>query len=219
MAQIFHPSTNVLAKLSIVGAVMAVPILGVAGYFFNMTYGIDLKVPQEQPVEFSHRHHVLDDGLDCRYCHTSVDKGAFAGIPPTSTCMTCHSQLWSDSPMLKPVRDSYASGKPIVWNRVHDLPDFTYFNHSIHLKKGVGCESCHGRVDHMPMTWKENTLAMDWCIECHRHPEKHIRPREKVYEMGYKPEGGSQMEVGKRLKDEYHVLNEFQLTNCSICHR
>lgn len=218
MAQIFHPSTNVIAKLSIVGVMMAVPILGVAGYFFNMTYGIDLKVPLEQPVEFSHRHHVLDDGLDCRYCHTSVDKGAFAGIPPTSTCMTCHSQLWSDSPMLKPVRDSHASGKPIEWTRVHDLPDFTYFNHSIHLKKGVGCESCHGRVDLMAMTMKDQTLAMDWCIACHRNPEKHLRPRDKVYEMGYKADG-DQTTIGKKLKDEYHVLNEFQLTNCSICHR
>lgn len=218
MAQIFHPSTNVISKLSIVGAAAAVPLLGVGAYFFNMSYVIQLNVPLEQPVQFSHKHHVLDDGIDCRYCHTSVDKAAFANVPPTETCMTCHSQIWTDSPLLQPVRESFESGKPLRWTRVHDLPDFVYFNHSIHVKKGVSCVSCHGRVDEMPITWKQKDLSMAWCLDCHRHPENAVRPRENVYDLGWKPKG-KQSEIGKQLVQQYKVMNSFQLTNCSTCHR
>src|SRR6266849_3807850 len=181
MAQIFHPSTNTIAKLSIVGVLLVVPALGIAGYGFNMSYGLNLRTPIEQPIPFSHKHHVGDDGIDCRYCHTSVEKSAFAGIPPTHTCMTCHSQIWTNSPLLQPVRDSFETGRPLVWTRVHDLPDFVYFNHSIHIKKGISCASCHGRVDEMPITWKEHTLSMSWCLDCHRNPERNIRPREEVF--------------------------------------
>jgi len=217
MAQVFHPSTNVISKLSIVGVLGAVPILGIAGYFWNMSYGINLKQPLEQPVQFSHKHHVGDDGIDCRYCHTSVDKSTFAGIPPTHTCMTCHSQIWTESPLLEPVRESYRTGKPLEWIRVHDLPDFVYFNHSVHINKGVGCVSCHGNVDDMPLTWKENTLTMGWCLDCHRNPEKHIRPRDQVFNLHWKPDQ-DQTALGRQLVQEYHIMGELQMTNCSTCH-
>jgi hypothetical protein len=218
MAQIFHPATNVISRLSIVGAVLAIPAIGVGGYLWNMSWGIDLHVPLEQPVEFSHKHHVADDGIDCRYCHTTVEKSSFAGIPPTETCMTCHSQIWKDSPLLEPVRESWRTGQPIKWTRVHDLPDFVYFNHSIHIKKGVGCVTCHGQIDEMPITAKENTLTMRWCLDCHRNPEKYLRPPQYVFDLHYKPEG-DQIELGKRLKEKNHVMGEYQMTNCSTCHR
>jgi hypothetical protein len=237
VANIFHPSTNTISKLSIVGVLLAVPLLGVATYAYNMSYGINRRVPLEQPVPFSHKHHVGDDGIDCRYCHNSVDKGAFAGVPSTEVCMTCHSQIWTDSPNLAAVRESFRTGRPIKWARVHDLPDFAYFNHSIHVQKGVGCESCHGRVDQMPLTWKEKTLSMSWCIDCHRNPEPHIRPKENVYDMNWIPKPDQKAPVtaaepnrpgetrpGKNTrlvkvgKDTYHILSEFQMTNCSTCH-
>jgi hypothetical protein len=237
VANIFHPSTNTISKLSIVGVLLAVPAISVAGFAFNMSYGINLRVPLDQPVPFSHKHHVGDDGIDCRYCHTSVDKANFAGVPPTHTCMTCHSQIWTDSPLLEPVRESFRTGRAIRWARVHDLPDFAYFNHSIHVKKGVGCVTCHGQVDEMPLTWKVNTLSMSWCVDCHRNPQKYIRPKEHVYDMNWKPKADEKATVvqeassagvvppakGARLvkvgKDTYHVLSEFQMTNCSTCHR
>ena len=218
MAQIFHPSVNTISKLSIVGVVIALVTLGGAIYAANMTYGYRVNVPIEQPVQFSHKHHVFDDGIDCRYCHTSVDKAAFAGMPPTETCMTCHSQIWSDSPLLQPVRESFVSGQPLQWTRVHDMPDFVFFNHSIHVNKGVACESCHGRVDQMQLAYMAKTMTMDWCVDCHREPEKNIRPKEHVYKMGWKP-NMDQVEMGLRLVKEYHILPEQQLTNCSICHR
>jgi hypothetical protein len=233
MPQIFHPSVNTIAKLSIVGVALALPLIGIGGYAYNMSYGIKLNIPLEQPVQFSHKHHVADDGIDCRYCHTSVEKSAFAGVPPTETCMTCHSQIWTDSPLLQPVRTSWATGQPLEWERVHDLPDFVFFNHSIHIKKGVSCVSCHGRVDEMPITWKAKTLSMRWCLECHRNPEKNIRPRQYLYNLAWKPKseqekarvtpednqkllGTRQVQVGS--DKPYHILSSFQMTNCSTCH-
>ncbi len=217
MAQVFHPSTNTISRLSIVGVLVGVLAVGVGWYAANMTYGLRLDVPIEQPVQFSHKHHVLDDGIDCRYCHTSVDKSSFAGIPPTETCMTCHSKIWTDSPLLEPVRESFRTGKPLEWVRVHDMPDFVYFNHSIHVKKGISCVSCHGRVDEMPITWRAETMSMRWCLNCHRHPEKFIRPREQVFNLAWKPDE-NQTTMGLRLIKEYKVLPERQLINCSICH-
>jgi cytochrome c7-like protein/class III cytochrome C family protein len=217
MPQIFHPSMNTISRLSIIGTVLGVPLLGVATYGFNMSYVINRRMPLEQPVPFSHKHHVTDDGIDCRYCHTSVEKSAFANVPPTETCMTCHSQIWTDSPLLEPVRESFRTGQSLEWQRVHDLPDFVYFNHSIHIKKGISCVSCHGRVDEMPITWKEHTLSMSWCIDCHRNPEKNIRPRAEVFNMAW-PVPDNHVEIGRRLVREYHVLNKFQLTSCSTCH-
>jgi hypothetical protein len=218
MPQLFHPSTNVISKLSIVAVVSAVPLVGVAGYFFNMTYGLEMRVPKEQPVEFSHKHHVGDDGIDCRYCHSSVDKSSSAGMPSTQTCMTCHSQLWKDSPMLAPVRESFRTGVSIQWTRVHDLPDFAYFDHSIHVNKGVGCETCHGRVDRMPLMWQEASLQMSWCLDCHRRPEAFLRPREHIYTMGYEPPA-NQLEFGRNLAIQYKIQDERTLTSCSTCHR
>ena len=218
MPQLFHPSTNVIAKLSIVALALGVPTAGVAAYFTNMSYATQQRVPREQPVEFSHKHHVGDDGIDCRYCHSSVDKADFAGMPSTHTCMTCHSQIWNDSPLLEPVRESFRTGKPIQWTRVHDLPDFTYFSHSIHVKKGVGCVSCHGRVDQMPIVWKEKPLTMEWCLDCHRKPEKGVRPREYVFDVSREPKA-SETQIGRELVKKYHVLSTHQLTNCSTCHR
>jgi hypothetical protein len=218
MAQIFHPSMNTISKLSIVIGAIAPILLGAAVYAGNMTYGSRVNVPIEQPVQFSHKHHLIDDGIDCRYCHTSVEKAAFAGMPSTETCMTCHSQIWSDSPLLEPVRKSWETGEPIEWTRVNDQPDFVFFNHSIHIKKGVGCVTCHGRVDQMPMMWKDKTMSMAWCVDCHRNPEKQIRPRDKVFEMAWSAQE-DQEKMGLRLVKEYKILPAQQLTNCSICHR
>ncbi len=229
MAQIFHPSTNTISKLSIVSVLLGVPALSVGVYAWNMSFGIGLEVPLEQPAPFSHKHHAGDDGIDCRYCHTSVEKSAFANVPPTEICMTCHSQIWTDSPNLAPIRESFQTGRPVVWRRVHDLPDFVYFNHSIHLKKGVSCVSCHGRVDEMPITFKDKPLSMRWCLDCHRNPEPNIRPKEHLYDMAWTPrtaEERAQIAPAKdgepRLvqvgKNKYHILSRFQMTNCSTCH-
>src|SRR5213594_579018 len=175
MAQVFHPSTNVIAKLSIVAVALGLPMVGVAGYAFNQSYMIQLRQPVEQPVQFSHKHHVGDDGIDCRYCHSTVETSASAGMPATAVCMNCHKQIWADSPYLEPVRASFRTGVPIEWLRVHDLPDYAYFNHSIHVNKGVGCSTCHGRVDQMPIVYQASSLQMEWCLGCHRNPEKFIR--------------------------------------------
>jgi hypothetical protein len=168
-----------------------------------------------QPVPFSHAHHVGGLGVDCRYCHTSVDKSAVAGIPPTKTCMNCHSQIWNPSPTLEPVRQSFRSGTSIEWTRVHDLPDFAYFNHSAHVNKGVGCSTCHGRVDQMPLVWQEKSLQMEWCLECHRQPEKYLRPQSEVYNTAYEPPA-DQLTLGRRLVKEYNIKTR---TSCSACHR
>ncbi|MEW6733379.1 MAG: cytochrome c3 family protein, partial [Acidobacteriota bacterium] len=172
-------------------------------------------VAREQPVQFSHRHHVGGLGIDCRYCHTSVEETAFAGIPPTKTCMNCHAQIWSTSLMLEPVRASFRTDQSIAWTRVHNLPDFVYFNHSIHVKKGIGCATCHGRVDLMPLTWQENSLQMEWCLACHRNPERYVRPREFVFSMDWQP-SEDQSALGQRLVKEYNIHKK---TSCSVCHR
>lgn len=216
MAQVFRPSTNAFAKASLVGAVVIVGGLAAGLFALNRSaYNTNVGVPREQPVAFSHKHHVQGIGIDCRYCHTSVEKAASAGIPATETCMSCHSQIWSDAPMLEPVRESYRSGKSLEWTRVHDLPQYVYFNHSIHVNKGMGCTACHGRVDQMPLMWQENTLFMEWCLDCHRAPEKFIRPKDKVFQMDYKPAEPQEV-LGARLVSEYKVR---KLTDCAVCHR
>jgi hypothetical protein len=178
-------------------------------------YATSAGVILEQPVPFSHKHHVAEAGIDCRYCHSSVETSPFAGIPPTETCMNCHSQLWTQSPMLEPVRASYRDGTPLVWNRVHDLPDFAYFDHSIHVRKGVACTTCHGQVDQMPLMDREATLHMEWCLECHREPGRFVGPRELVFASAGHPVDTSRIPDADWLK-EYHVNNK---TNCSVCHR
>jgi hypothetical protein len=196
-----------------------VGLLFVVYMIFASPYVTQVHVVRDQPVPFSHEHHVSALGIDCRYCHTSVEVSTFAGIPPTETCMTCHSQIWVDSPMLEPVRKSMRTNEPIRWNRVHDLPDYAYFNHAIHVKKGVGCASCHGRIDQMPLTWKEQPLTMEWCLGCHRHPERHLRPPAEVFNMNWAPPvGQDQVELGRALVKQGHVPVD-RLTNCSVCHR
>src|ERR1700748_367386 len=177
MAQIFHRSTNTLSRVTIFGAgFIAGFVLWVIGGIVRSPYVTNQGIERDQPVPFSHHHHVAGLGIDCRYCHTSVEKSAFAGMPSTATCMTCHSQLWTQAPILATVRESLATDLPIRWTRVHQLADYVYFDHSIHIQKGISCVSCHGRVDQMPITWKEKTLQMGWCLDCHRHPENARRP-------------------------------------------
>ena len=208
--------TNTFSKASIFGSVFILAfLLWLFGAWSRSSWATQAGVAREQPVPFSHAHHVGDVGLDCRYCHTTVETSGFANIPPTKTCMNCHSQIWSTSPTLEPVRDSFRTDRSIAWTRVHDLPDFAYFNHSIHVNKGVGCETCHGRVDKMPLTWQKASLQMEWCLDCHRHPEQYVRPREEVFTMGYEPPI-EQEELGRRLVKEYKIQS---LTSCSTCHR
>src|SRR5687767_2066393 len=216
MPQIFRRSANTLSKVSLAGVLILVGslillamILGRSSYVTRQALYI------EQPVQFSHLHHAGDDGIDCRYCHTSVETSAFAGIPPTKTCMNCHSQIWSTAPILEPVRASFREDTPLRWIRVHDLPDFVYFNHSIHVKKGMGCETCHGRVDQMPLMKQQNSLQMEWCLNCHRNPEQFVRPREEVFTMGYRPPR-PQSEMGPELVHKYNIKPS---TDCSTCHR
>lgn len=219
MPQIFHPSTNVISKVSIFGAIFFLAAFAwVLTQIFRSSYATNVGVAIEQPVPFSHEHHVAGLGIDCRYCHSSVEESRFADIPPTHTCMTCHVQIWADSPVLEPVRSSFETGEPILWIRVNDLADFVYFDHSIHVANGVGCETCHGRVDRMPLTWKAHTLYMDWCLECHREPERFVRPRDRVFEMGWEPEV-DQLALGRQLVDEYGIAPVDRLDDCYICHR
>jgi hypothetical protein len=216
MPQVFPRSSNVWLPAGIVG-LAGLSVLGVLAImgFDRSRYATDVGVAKRQPVQFSHQHHVSHLGLHCVYCHTSVEVSSFAGIPPTHTCMSCHSQLWVTSPMLEPVRASYRTGESIEWNRIHDLPQYVFFNHSIHLKKGIGCSSCHGRVDEMNLTYKAASLQMEWCLNCHREPEKYIRPRELVFQMDYEYPP-NQLEVGRKLVEEYKVQ---KLLDCYTCHR
>jgi hypothetical protein len=219
MPQIFHPSSNTFSRVSIFGAVFF--LAGVAlllASYTRSSYRTRVNVPIEQPVQFSHQHHVAGLGIECRYCHAAVEKSSFADIPPTHTCMSCHSQIWIDSPALEPVRESYRTGQPIVWVRVNNIADFSYFNHQIHVNKGFGCETCHGRVDQMQLTYKAHSLYMEWCLECHRHPEKYIRPHDQVFMMGYQP-AESQETLGPRLVNEYQIPSTRLLEDCSTCHR
>jgi hypothetical protein len=216
MPQIFQRSANTTSKLSLAGLLMFVAgLILTAMIIGRSSYATRAQEYVEQPVQFSHRHHVLDDGIDCRYCHTSVETSPFAGIPPTKTCMNCHSQIWATAPILEPVRASFRDDTPIRWIRVHDLPDFVYFNHSVHVKKGMGCETCHGRIDEMPLTLQQNTLQMDWCLNCHRNPENYVRPRSEIYTMGYRPPV-PQSVLGPQLVKEYGIRGN---TSCSTCHR
>ena len=218
MAQVFPRSANWASKASILAALLIVAsILGVVLNINRIDYVSMVDVAIDQPVHFSHKHHVTGMGIDCRYCHTTVEVSAFAGVPPTETCMTCHSQIWTEAPILEPVRASFRENKPIEWNRVHDLPDFVYFNHSIHVNQGIGCQSCHGQVDQMPLMKKAHTLNMEWCLDCHRDPAQFIRPREQVFNMNYEYPA-NQETLGKSLVADYDVQTS-QLTNCSICHR
>jgi hypothetical protein len=215
MAQIFHPRFGWFVKLGLLG-LAALVVAGLLTWRAVTAEPHGIGEAVEQPVPFSHRHHVGDLGIDCRYCHSTVETDAFAGIPPIATCMTCHSQLYTDQSMFKPVVESWRSGVALHWQRVHQLPDFVYFNHSIHVAKGVGCVSCHGRVDQMALTARTQSLSMKWCLDCHRAPEKFLRPRDKVFAMDWQPADQHKLELA--LVDAYHI-DTHRLTDCSICHR
>jgi NAD-dependent SIR2 family protein deacetylase len=159
---------------------------------------------------------VGDDGIDCRYCHQSVEQSAFAGIPPLSTCMTCHSQLYTHQKVLAPLLAAFETGVPLHWQRVYKLPDFVYFNHGIHIAKGIGCTSCHGPIDEMPLTAKQENLTMQWCLACHRDPARHLRPRDEVFNLHWQAK--DQLALGATLMHKYHI-DEHRLTDCSTCHR
>jgi hypothetical protein len=216
MTQIFSPGANTLSKVTIFGTLaLLATSLWAWDAALRSPYMTQVGVVRGQPVAFSHAHHVAGLGLDCRYCHTAVEESASAGIPSTKVCMTCHSQVWSDAPILEPVRESWRTDRPLEWTRVHDLPDFAYFDHSIHVKKGIGCAECHGRVDEMPLMWAEAPLTMDWCVQCHRDPGARIRPRAEVFRMDWDA-GELDPEARAALLREYHVQS---LTDCSTCHR
>src|SRR4051812_49248017 len=232
MAQTFHRSTNTISRFTIFGAVFFVAaLLWVFSEIQRSPYTTYAGVARPQPVPFSHQHHVGGLGIDCRYCHTSVEVSSYAGIPPTKTCMNCHSQIWTNAPLLEPVRASYRDHKSIVWTRVYDLPDYVYFSHEIHINKGVGCKSCHGPVDEMPLMYQNGPLQMGWCLDCHRDTAANLRPREEVFNMKY--EGPSrlnpvtfngkkfieQQALGEEIQKVYHVRKEHELISCETCHR
>jgi hypothetical protein len=246
MAQIFHRSANTIARVSMFGAVFLIAgLLWVALQMQRSPYFTYAGVSRMQPVPFSHQHHYAGLGIDCRYCHTSVEVSGFAGIPPTKTCMNCHSQMWTNAPMLEPVRESYRTGRSLVWTRANDLPDFVYFDHSIHINKGVGCNTCHGAVDKMPLMYNQASLQMEFCLDCHRDPAKYIRPHhiqarpddpkseiDQVFNMTYQqptslqpvtlPDGKSftdQAALGAYLAQQYHLRSERDITSCNTCHR
>jgi hypothetical protein len=239
--QIFHRSTNTIAKVSIFGSIF---FLGFLAWIFSTllrsSYVTGQNVVRKQPVPFSHEHHVRGLGIDCRYCHTSVEKSSFAGIPPTETCMNCHRQIWTNADLLEPVRASYRDNVPLRWARVHDLPDFVYFNHSVHVAKGIGCVTCHGQVDRMPLMFQNASLQMEWCVDCHRDPAKNVRPRGEVFNLNWDPTNPEDFKkymqppaqhasdpewspsaddvrrLHAKLAKDYDVQS---LTSCSTCHR
>jgi hypothetical protein len=219
MAQLFPPSANTLARVFILGGTLLLCVFswGVCAVS-RSPWATWQYVVRDQPVPFSHQHHVAGLGLDCRFCHTSVENSAFAGVPSTKICMTCHSQIWTNAQMLEPVRESWRANIPIQWNRVHNLAGYVYFDHSIHVQKGVGCSTCHGRVQDMPLTYQASTLQMRWCLDCHRDPEAALRPRDQVFNMEWEPPA-DQRARGAELAVLYHVLPKQQMQNCSTCHR
>ena len=189
--------------------VIFLAVFGASGKTTNVGY------QPVQPVPFSHALHAGEMGMDCRYCHTTVERAGFAAIPATQTCMNCHTHVRAQSPKLTPIRDSNATGLPVPWIKVHDLPDYAYFNHSAHVTRGVGCASCHGRVDKMETVYQDQPLTMSWCLDCHRHPERHLRPVEMVTKMDYVPAEPQEI-VGRRLQQERQIQPS---TDCSTCHR
>jgi hypothetical protein len=230
--QIFHRSSNTISKATVfVVIILASVALWACIQLQRSPYVTYAMVARPQPVPFSHQHHVAGLGIDCRYCHTSVENSHFAGIPPTKTCMNCHSQIWVGAPLLEPVRNSYRTGESLVWNRVNDLPDFVYFDHSIHVNKGVGCNTCHGPVDRMPLMFNYASLQMEWCLDCHRAPDKYLRPRDQVFNMRYEQpsrenpvtvDGNAytdQRTLGKYLIQKHNLRSVADITSCSTCHR
>ncbi|MEZ6143792.1 MAG: cytochrome c3 family protein [Zavarzinella sp.] len=237
MPQIFPRGMNTIVRMLVFG----LPLMGMGSgatgaILYRSGYITGKGEVVDQPVPFSHKHHVSELGIDCRFCHTAAETSPYAGIPPTETCMKCHQQMWNGSQMLNPVRASFENNQSIPWEKIHNLPDYAYFNHSIHLGKGVGCYSCHGEVDEMPLMSQKHTLLMEWCLKCHRNPEEHLRPLTEITNMKWKAEDYidpttgkkenpatgkpyTQLELGKQLKELHRVRDAMVITNCSICHR
>jgi hypothetical protein len=216
MAQLFHPAFNTISRVSIFGGLFILAAVAwVTSGIYRSSYVTEADVVRDQPIPFSHKHHVGGLGIDCRYCHTSVEDSSFAGIPPTKTCMNCHSQIWADSPVLEPVRESFRTGAAIRWTRVHRLPGYVYFDHHIHIAKGIGCVSCHGQVGDMPLVAQQATLYMEWCLECHRHPERAVEPRAQIFNLKWQPPDGP-TQLGEELVSQYQITKR---TDCVDCHR
>ena len=214
--QVFHRSTNVLSRFTIFGGLFAiVAVVFVLAAINRSSWVTRQGIAREQPVQFSHMHHAGELGIDCRYCHTTVERLAYAGMPTTQTCMNCHAQIWRDSSFLEPVRESWSSNESVRWTKVYDLPGYVYFDHSAHVSKGVGCATCHGHVTEMNVLWQYPTLQMEWCLDCHRHPAQYVRPRENVFDMAYEPPG-DQLALGSSLVEQYGIKPR---TDCSACHR
>lgn len=218
--QVFKPSADTWLRLAVLSVVAMIGGgVAVAGGYAGSTVQTQVGWTVDQPVPFSHKHHVGDDGLDCRYCHYDVEAGEHAGLPPTQVCMTCHSQLWTGAAVLAPVRQSYAQGKPLHWMRVAQLPDFVFFNHAIHIKRGVACVECHGRVDTMPLTWRDKPFQMQWCLDCHRDPAPRLRPAGEVTMMPPPPRSEREARrFGEGVLRAGHV-DLARLVNCETCHR
>jgi hypothetical protein len=219
LPQVFRRRANAIARASLIGLIAFVALTATAAVIIDHSgYNSGAFEEKEQPIEFPHRHHTSDDGISCRYCQSSAEVSPRAGIPPTQTCMNCHTQIFADSPYLEPVRASWRENRPIQWVKVHDLPDFVYFDHSAHVNKGVGCSTCHGDVSKMALVYQVASLQMEWCLECHFAPERNLRPRDQIYNLSWKP-GPNQSEEGRRLKEQYKVLDSSILVSCSTCHR
>ncbi|ADI14154.1 cytochrome c3 family protein [Truepera radiovictrix] len=217
MPQILPPNANTFARWTIIGGVIFVILLVISLTAFARISRNRVGVPVAQPVGFQHSLHAGELGIDCRYCHNVVEVSAYSHVPPTEVCMTCHSQIRVGTPQLAAVYESWETGTPIAWNRVHKLADFVYFNHSAHINSGIGCNHCHGRVDQMSAIWKAEPMTMGWCLECHRNPARYVRPREEVFNLAYEYPA-NQLEIGAQLVEAYNI-NADALANCSICHR
>jgi hypothetical protein len=221
---IFSPRFDSVLRQTVVGAGLAVLTAVGLFYYYALPSYTRVGYQPEQPVPFSHAQHVGQLGLDCRYCHTHVTESPHASVPPTATCMNCHSLIKTNSPLLSQVRESWASGQPVSWKRVHKLPDYAYFNHAVHVARGVGCVSCHGQINEMPVVFHDKELSMGWCLNCHRAPENHLRPVGEVVNMTWKPSDvrgpddrpSTQLGLGQRLKDEHHIAPP---QTCQGCHR
>jgi hypothetical protein len=217
MAAVFPPWSNTALRIALsaiaLGVVGSIVLLMV---FVRSAWRRRQFDALDQPVEFDHRHHTQDDGIECLYCHNTAFRAATAGVPSTDKCMGCHNQIWNQSPLLSPVRQSFFSGAPISWNRVHNVPGFAYFNHSIHVNKGFGCSTCHGRVDQMARVYQAASLTMAWCLDCHRAPERYIRPLSEITNMAWTPSEAQEAEIGPSLVKELGVR---RLTHCTACHR
>ena len=216
MRQLFPRGSNAVSRASIVVVLLLLGGVAATGALLsNSGYSTGQGVFLNQPVPFSHDHHTAGLGIDCRYCHTGVEVAATAGIPPIATCMNCHRQIWTNAELLEPIRAAYREGVAVEWERVHDLPDFVYFDHSVHVTKGIGCETCHGRVDRMPLVYQASSLTMAWCLDCHRDPARFVRPKEEVFTFGWEPPVPQRV-LGPQLVEQYGIQTR---TSCSACHR